>query len=106
MENTITKTYWYCSDHNDAYYMIDDEVDKPNRYNTFVFCCTKQKKCNLEYIGYRIYGQHYTVYKDSVPDESWFTRRNKNGMEKSDLEFVRQITLQSANTKQFNYNQY
>lgn len=75
MENCNIKQYYYCNDHDDAFFMTtpSKEVDA---LNLFVDrkCCSSKRTCELRHIGSRIYIDD-ELMEDTTPDDLWFDRR-------------------------------
>lgn len=84
------KQYYYCDQHDDAYFMItpSKEVDS---LNLFVErqCCSNKRTCELRSIGYRVYNDDELI-EDTTPDDKWFLMR-AGGFKKEYLDDVTQI---------------
>jgi hypothetical protein len=69
MNRSCFKQYYYCYDHDDAFYMITP-AEKPSSDHLYI----DRRDCELSHIGTRIYINN-VLTEDTTPDDKWFERR-------------------------------
>lgn len=74
MDNSLIKQYYYCNDHDDAYFMITPSKEVSSS-NLFVEkqCCSNKRTCELRHIGTRTYIND-ELTEDTTPNDEWFDR--------------------------------
>ncbi len=80
------KLFWYCDDHDDAFYeiMISEDFNKTKICQS---CCDKE--CCLIYIGQRIF-EGNIIIKDDTPSDSYFNQKG-GGFKREYLDKVTQL---------------
>lgn len=85
MANTLIKRFYYCENHDDAFY-VKSSTEEVNPSDLFITnkCCTTKRECELKFIGNKVF-EGDTLIKDTTPDDIWFDRRG-GGYEKEYLD--------------------
>ena len=86
---TTLLNYYYCNTHDDAFFYVDNK----NANNNKTKISRKGiNKCNLIYIGYRLYNCNGTIELDTTPPNSFFIKKG-GAFEKEYLENVDEISI-------------
>lgn len=88
----IKKGYWYCTEHDDAFFMLLTNDQDIYNLNWSTSCCLKTKECQLEYIGYRLYNNNNILLQDHTVPQKYYDFC-AGGFEKEYLANVEKINL-------------
>jgi len=74
MTNFVFKQFYYCHDHDDAYFMITPSKKVGSSIIERQCCHSDGRICELKHIGRRTYVNGKMI-KDTTPPEEWFSRQ-------------------------------